>query len=88
MNRLIWNKWWKFIFLFNRKGSKSSDTYSTKGANNPARFKFPFTSDGCDSSSSCLYETYLGVSFSLGYDVHDKSMEESNIWILRHWNSK
>ena len=63
MNRIIWINGEIFIVLFNRKGSKSSDTYSRKGAKNPSYFKLSLTSDGCDSS--CLYETYHGVSISL-----------------------
>ena len=63
MNRIIWINGEIYIVLFNRKGSKSSDTYSRKGAKNPSHFKLPLTSDGCDSS--CLYETYHGVFISL-----------------------
>ena len=47
-----------------------TDSYSTQGANNPIRFKFPLTSDGCQSGLSSLYETYHGVAVSIGYEIY------------------
>lgn len=59
----------KTLQFYRKAFNVLTDAYSTQGANNPARFKFPLTSDGCDSGSSCLYETYHGVSVSIGYEI-------------------
>ena len=51
-----------------------TDQYSTIGSNNSFRFKFPLTSDGCAQPSDKLYETYHGVSVSLGYEIHAEAI--------------
>jgi hypothetical protein len=51
-----------------------TDSYSTQGANNPIRFKFPLTSDGCQSGLSSLYETYHGVAVSIGYEIYAEAV--------------
>ena len=55
---------------FYKKSSKVlSEQYSTIGANNSYRFKYPLTSDGCEQNLSSLYESYHGVSVSVGYEI-------------------
>ena len=51
-----------------------TDVYSTLGANNSYRFKFPLTSDGCTQGFSNLYESYHGVAVSLGYDIYAEAV--------------
>ena len=55
---------------FYKKSFKAlAEQYSTIGANNSYRFKFPLTSDGCDQNFSSLFESYHGVAVSLIYEI-------------------
>ena len=49
-----------------------AEQYSTIGSNNSFRFKYPLTSDGCEQNLTSLYESYHGVSVSLGYEILSK----------------
>ena len=47
-----------------------NDGYSSIGANNQTRFKFPLSSDSCQEDLSLLYESYKGAKVSLQYDLY------------------
>jgi len=51
-----------------------TEQYSTIGANNSYRFKYPLTSDGCEENLTSLYESYHGVSVSVGYEISAKAV--------------
>jgi len=50
------------------------DGYSTIGANNQYRFKFPLTSDQCQDEFSLLYESYKGAKASLQYELYAEAI--------------
>lgn len=56
--------------FYKKTHTSLTDQYSTIGANNSYRFKFPLTSDGCEPSYDKLYESYFGVAVSIIYEVH------------------
>ena len=51
-----------------------TDQYSTIGANNSFRFKYPLTSEGADQGNNTLYESYHGVSVSVGYEIYAEAV--------------
>ena len=59
----------KVLRFYKKTFNILTDAYSTIGANNSYRFKFPLTSDSCISGFESLYETYHGVSISIGYEI-------------------
>ena len=60
---------------FYKKSFKAlAEQYSTIGANNNFRFKFPLTSDGCDQNYSSLFESYHGVAVSLIYEIQAQAV--------------
>ena len=64
----------KSLQFYKKIFTSLTDQYSTIGSNNSFRFKFPLTSDGCAQPSDKLYETYHGVSVSLGYEIHAEAI--------------
>ena len=59
----------KGVQFYKKSFKVLSEQYSTIGANNSYRFKYPLTSDGCEQNLSSLYESYHGVSVSVGYEI-------------------
>ena len=59
----------KGVQFYKKSFKVLSEQYSTIGANNSYRFKYPVTSDGCEQNLSSLYESYHGVSVSVGYEI-------------------
>ena len=47
-----------------------NDGYSSIGANNQYRFKFPLTSDQCQEELSLIYESYKGAKVTVQYDLY------------------
>ena len=47
-----------------------NEGYSTIGANNQYRFKFPLTSDQCQEELSLIYESYKGAKVTVQYDLY------------------
>ena len=64
----------KALQFYEKSFNVLTDVYSTLGANNSYRFKFPLTSDGCSQNHSNLYESYHGVAVSLGYDIYAEAV--------------
>ena len=60
----------KAVQFYKKSYNALTDQYSTIGANNSFRFKFPLTSDGSDPSYDSLYESYHGVCVSVGYEIY------------------
>lgn len=58
-----------------------NDLYSTGGGNNTYHFKFPLNSDSCEQSS--LFESYHGVSVSVGYDIYSEAIVGGKINISK-----
>lgn len=58
-----------------------TDGYSTGGGNNTYHFKFPLNSESCEQPN--LYESYHGVSASLGYDIYSEAIVNGKIFISK-----
>ena len=61
-----------FLPFYKKTFKVLAEQYSTIGSNNSFRFKYPLTSDGCEQNLTSLYESYHGVSVSLGYEILSK----------------
>ena len=59
----------KAVQFYKKSYNALTDQYSTVGANNSYRIKFPLTSEGCDQSYDNIYESYHGVAVSVGYEI-------------------
>ena len=60
----------KAVQFYKKSYNALTDQYSTFGANNSYRFKFPLTSENCEQNYCTLYESYHGVSVSVGYEIY------------------
>ena len=68
---------------FYKKAFKAlNDVYSTVGANNSFRFKFPLTYK-CEQNSASLYESYHGVSVSVQYDIYAETLSMGKQYISK-----
>ena len=61
---------------FYKKGIAISNDFSSMGANNTYRFKFPLNSDSCGENYANLYESYRGASVSVNYDIYAETTIE------------
>jgi len=59
----------KIVQFYKKTYTVQPDLYSTIGANNSYRFKFPLNSESCESNQSSLYEGYHGVNVSVSYEI-------------------
>ena len=60
----------KAVQFYKKTYTLLTDSHSPTGGNNSYHFKFPLNSDKCDDPTfASLYETYHGVSVSVGYDI-------------------
>ena len=64
----------KALQFYKKSFNSLTDQYSTVGANNSFRFKYPLTSEGADQGNKTIYESYHGVSVSVGYEIYAEAV--------------
>ena len=60
--------------FYKKSFNSLTDQYSTIGANNSFRFKYPLTSEGAVQGNNTIYESYHGVSVSVGYEIYAEAV--------------
>ena len=60
----------KPVQFYKKSYTCMTDLYSTIGANNQYKFKFPLNSDSCEPNNSSMYEGYHGVNVSINYEIY------------------
>jgi hypothetical protein len=73
----------KSVQFYKKSFNALTDVYSTVGANNSYRFKFPLTSDQCEQNNASLYESYHGVSVSVQYDIYAEAISMGKQFISK-----
>ena len=64
----------KALQFYKKSFNSLTDQYSTIGANNSFRFKYPLTSEGADQGNKTIYESYHGVTVSVGYEIYAEAV--------------
>ena len=74
----------KAVQFYKKTYTLLTDSHSPTGGNNSYHFKFPLNSDKCDDPTfASLYETYHGVSVSVGYDIYAEAVSNGKNYVTK-----
>ena len=71
----------KAVPFYKKSYTIASDNYSSIGANNNTKFKFPLNSDSCEGNFSSIYESYKGAKISVQYEIYAEALSSGKQFI-------